>query len=109
MLKNFLQSWQLWEGGRWFEILEESISKEMHTTEARKYINIALMCIQESADDRPTMSYVVAMLNNESDILPQPNHPAYYNLRVSKVDESTGILVPYSSNDVTITAELDGR
>ena len=108
-MKNLLQSWQLWEGGRWFEILEESISKEIHITEARKYINIALMCVQESADDRPTMSDVVALLNNENAILPQPNHPAYHNLRISKVDESSSVVLPCSRNDVTITAELDGR
>ena len=91
------------------EIIEESIAKEINKTEARKYVNIALLCVQESAHDRPTMSDVVAMLNNESDILPQPNHPAYYNLRVSKVDESTSVVFPYSNNDVTITAEPCGR
>ncbi|XP_044973466.1 cysteine-rich receptor-like protein kinase 10 [Hordeum vulgare subsp. vulgare] len=102
-------SWQLWEGGRWLELLEVSILKEIHTTEARRYINIALMCVQESADDRPTMSDVVAMLNSESVILPEPNHPAYFNLRVSKVHESASVVAPYSNNDVTITEETNGR
>ncbi|KAM3354804.1 hypothetical protein ACQJBY_025511 [Aegilops geniculata] len=102
-------SWQLWEGGQWLELLEVSIVKEIHTTEARRYINIALMCVQESADDRPTMSDVVAMLNSESVILPEPNHPAYFNLRVSKVHESASVVVPCSNNDVTITEEPDGR
>ncbi|XP_020190378.1 cysteine-rich receptor-like protein kinase 10 [Aegilops tauschii subsp. strangulata] len=102
-------SWQLWEGGGWLELLEVSIVKEIHTTEARRYVNIALMCVQESADDRPTMSEVVAMLTSESVILPEPNHPAYFNLRVSKVHESTSVVVPCSNNDVTITEEPDGR
>ncbi|XP_048566233.1 cysteine-rich receptor-like protein kinase 10 isoform X1 [Triticum urartu] len=98
----FLQSWYLWEGGRWLELLDVSIVTEVHTTEARRYINIALMCVQESADDRPTMSDVVAMLNSESVIIPEPNPPAYVNVRVSKV-------VPCSNNDVTITEEPNGR
>ncbi|KAM0874420.1 hypothetical protein ACQ4PT_037437 [Festuca glaucescens] len=102
-------SWQLWEEGIWIEILEASIAKEIHTTEARRYINMALMCVQESADDRPTMSDVVAMLNSESVVLPEPNHPAYFNLRVSKVHESASVIVLFSNNDVTITAEPDGR
>ncbi|KAF7026098.1 hypothetical protein CFC21_038232 [Triticum aestivum] len=102
-------SWQLWEGGKWLELLEVSIVKEIHTTEARRYINIALMCVQESTDDRPTMSDVVAMLNSENVILPEPNHPAYFNLRVSKVHESASVVVPCSNNDVTITEEPDGR
>jgi hypothetical protein len=106
---GFLQSWQLWIGGIWIELLESSIAKEIHTTEAKRYINIALMCVQESADDRPTMSEVVAMLNSESVVLPEPNHAAYFNLRVSKVHESASVVVPCSNNDVAITAEPDGR
>ena len=107
---NYLQSWQLWEGGRCFELLEASITKEIHAAEARRYINIALMCVQEHADDRPTMSNVVAMLNSESVILPEPKHPAYFSLRVSKVDESGNNDVPVcSNNDLTITEEPDGR
>jgi hypothetical protein len=109
MHSGFLQSWQLWQKGIWIELLEASTAKEIHTTEARRYINIALMCVQESADDRPTMSDVVAMLNSESFVLPEPNHPAYFNLRVSKVHESASVVVPCSTNDVTITAEPDGR
>ncbi|CAM0952432.1 unnamed protein product [Alopecurus aequalis] len=107
-------SWQLWETGRCLELLEASIAKEIHPAEARRYINIALMCVQEHAYDRPTMSNVVAMLNSESVVLPEPNHPAYFNLRVSKEDESAS--APYSNNDypcsyndVTITEEPDGR
>ncbi|VAH69425.1 unnamed protein product [Triticum turgidum subsp. durum] len=108
-------SWQLWEGGRFLELLEASIANEIHAAEARRYINIALMCVQEHADDRPTMSNVVAMLNSEAVILPEPKHPAYFNLRVSKEDESGSVLYSHndvticSNNDVTITEEPDGR
>ncbi|XP_048566227.1 cysteine-rich receptor-like protein kinase 10 isoform X1 [Triticum urartu] len=108
-------SWHLWEGGRCLELLEASIVEEIHAAEASRYINIALMCVQERADDRPTMSTVVAMLNSENVSLPGPKHPAYFNLRVSKEDESGS--VPYSNNadticsnnDLTITEEPDGR
>ncbi|XP_044359636.1 G-type lectin S-receptor-like serine/threonine-protein kinase SD1-1 isoform X2 [Triticum aestivum] len=100
-------SWHLWEGGRCLELLEASIANEVHAAEARRYINIALMCVQEHADDRPTMSNVVTMLNSESVALPEPNHPAYYNLTTTKEDESAN--VPCSYNGVTITEEPDGR
>ena len=101
----FLQSWHLWEGGRCLELLETSIVEEIHAAEASRYINIALMCVQERADNRPTMSTVVAMLNNENFILPEPKHPAYFNLRVSKEDESGS--VPYSTNADTICSNND--
>ena len=46
-----------------------------------RYINVGLLCVQESADDRPTMSDVVSMLGNESVRLPSPKQPAFSNLR----------------------------
>jgi hypothetical protein len=61
------------------------------------------------------MSNVAAMLNSESVVLPEPNHPAYFNLRVSKEDESASApysnndITSYSNNDVTITEEPYGR
>jgi len=105
---NFLQTWHLWEEGKWLELVEASISKETHESEARRYINIALLCVQENADDRPTMSDVVAALNSES-VLPEPKHPAYFNLRVSKAMESATVVESCSLNDVTITQDPEGR
>ena len=87
MYFGFFQSWQLWEGGRWLELLESSIAKDINTTEARRYINITLICVQKNADDGPTMSEIVAMINIESVILREPNHPTYFYLRVSRVHE----------------------
>nr|CAB3473128.1 unnamed protein product [Digitaria exilis] len=102
-------TWHLWEEGRWLELVEASISMEMHAAEARRYTYIALMCVQENADDRPTMSDIVAALNSESVVLPQPKHPAYFNLRVSKAEESTTAVERYSLNEVTITQDPEGR
>jgi hypothetical protein len=65
-------------------------------------INIALLCVQENAADRPTMSDVVAMLSSESMSLPEPKHPAYFHVRVTKEEASTGA-EPCSVNDVTMT------
>nr|XP_034598183.1 G-type lectin S-receptor-like serine/threonine-protein kinase At4g03230 isoform X2 [Setaria viridis] len=102
-------TWHLWEDGRWLELVEASVSKEMHAAEARRYNNIALMCVQENADDRPTMSDVVAALNSESMVLPEPKHPAYFNLRVPKAVESATLVERCSLNDVTITHDPEGR
>lgn len=105
---NFLQAWHLWEEGRWLELAAATVSKEVHAAEGRRYINIALMCVH--ADDRPTMSDVVAGLNSESvvSILPEPKHPAYFNLRVSRAEESATV-DGCSLNDVTITQDPEGR
>lgn len=44
-------------------------------------INVALLCVQENAADRPTMSEVVSMLTNELVALPSPKQPAFSYVR----------------------------
>jgi hypothetical protein len=53
------------------------LSDDVHALEIIRCINIAMLCVQENAADRPTMSHVVYMLS--SDIMPlhEPKHPAY--------------------------------
>ena len=46
-----------------------------------RHINVGLLCVQESADDRPSMSDIVSMLGNESVCLPSPKQPSFSNLR----------------------------
>lgn len=55
-----------------------------------RYINVGLLCVQESAADRPTMSDVVSMLDNESVVLPSPKQPAFSNLRSGLELHSSG-------------------
>lgn len=102
-------AWHVWEERRWPEFLEASISEEIHSVQCRRYMNIALSFVQENADDRPTMSDIVAALNSESVVLPEPNHPAFVNLRVSKVKESDTDVEPCSQNNLTITQDPEGR
>jgi hypothetical protein len=50
------------------------------------------------------MSDVVAMLSSESMSLPEPKHPAYFHVRVTKEEASTATgAEPCSVNDVTMT------
>jgi len=46
-----------------------------------RYVNIGLLCVQESPDDRPTMSDVVSMIGNDTVPLPSPKPPAFLKLR----------------------------
>ena len=41
------------------------------------YINIAFLCVQENAADRPTISDVISMFNKEPALLPYPKKPAF--------------------------------
>jgi len=68
-------------------------------------INIALLCVQENAVDRPTMTDVVAMLSSASMVLPEPNHPAYFHVRVAREEASASASAEQcSANGVTISS-----
>lgn len=78
--------------------LDESVGGE-----ALRCIIIGLLCVQEHASDRPTMSAVVFMLGNEA-ALPTPKKPAFVFKRsyTSRDPASTSEGVN-SVNDVTCT------
>ncbi|KAL6654910.1 hypothetical protein ACP70R_008375 [Stipagrostis hirtigluma subsp. patula] len=96
-------AWQLWNDGLCIQLMDSSLVTECHTLEMMKCITIVLLCVQENAADRPTMSDVVAMLSSQSMTLPEPKHPAYFYIRMGHEEVST-----VSANDVTVSA-LDGR
>lgn len=50
---------------------------------------IALLCVQESADDRPTMREIYMMLNNGNIILPMPRQPGYFEISPSIMESSS--------------------
>lgn len=98
----------MWKEERWLEFVDASLISEFHALETMRCVNMALLCVQENAADRPTMSDVVAMLSSESMTLPEPKHPAYFHItRVTKEGAST-VTEPSSVNDVTMSV-LRGR
>ncbi|CAO2149477.1 unnamed protein product [Urochloa humidicola] len=100
-------AWQLWKDGLCLQLVDTAIGAECHTLQMGRYINIALLCAQENAVDRPNMSEVVAMLTSESMVLPEPKHPAYFHVRVG-IEETSDVVEPSSTADVTISS-LHGR
>ena len=76
----------------------------MHNSaEIRRCMNIALLCVQENAADRPTMLNVVAMLSSKTKVMAEPKHPAYFNVWVGDEVISTTATQPSSVNDRTIS------
>ena len=69
-------------------------------SEALRCIQVGLLCLQLHPNDRPNMTYVLAMLTNEI-VLAQPKEPGLIIQRVSNEREST--TKPSSNNEVTIS------
>ncbi|XP_057963515.1 receptor-like serine/threonine-protein kinase SD1-8 [Malania oleifera] len=67
----------LWEMGKEVELIDPIlIGDRTSTHEQLRYIKVALLCVQESTADRPTMSDVVSMLSNGTQVLPSPILPS---------------------------------
>ncbi|BFG27556.1 hypothetical protein CerSpe_138300 [Prunus speciosa] len=66
----------------WREDTIQNIIDPMLTTSSRietmRCIHIGLLCVQEKVEDRPTVAFVVSMLNSQSLALPVPSQPAFY-------------------------------
>lgn len=95
-------AWQLFEEERWIELIDAALPPNDHSVEIMRVINIALLCVQEDAIDRPTTLDVVAMLSSKTMILDKPKQPAYFSASVGNKEESTATR-SCSVNDVTIT------
>ncbi|CAJ2631212.1 G-type lectin S-receptor-like serine/threonine-protein kinase RKS1 [Trifolium pratense] len=97
------QIWNLWREGKAMEIIDESLGESFSEHEVERCIQIGLLCVQDFAIDRPSMSAVVSMLGNDS-TLPTPKQPAFIfkkgNYDGSNPSTSEGI---HSLNDASMT------
>ncbi|KAK2991002.1 hypothetical protein RJ640_005484 [Escallonia rubra] len=52
-------TWRVWKGGKGQPLIDQKLEESCHLSEAFRWINIALLCVQENPTDRPAMSTVV--------------------------------------------------
>ncbi|XP_047314430.1 G-type lectin S-receptor-like serine/threonine-protein kinase At1g11410 [Impatiens glandulifera] len=69
-------AWALWNKGKVFDIIDSRMGDLWTNQEVLRCIHIGLLCVQEHAMDRPTMSEVVFMLCKDMS-LPSPKQPAF--------------------------------
>ncbi|KAK4284423.1 hypothetical protein QN277_001256 [Acacia crassicarpa] len=70
--------WKQWNEGTPLQILDPFLMESCSKTEARKCVQIGLLCVQQNPEERPTMSQIVSYLSNLSIELPSPREPAFF-------------------------------
>ena len=100
-----LKAWDLWTTGRGVDLMDPILKDgSIEDIMVLRYVNIALLCVQECPEDRPTMSDIVSMLGNENAVLPCPKPHAFLKVRGSKNVISDGSLAAiFSVNAVTMS------
>ncbi|XP_042752393.1 cysteine-rich receptor-like protein kinase 10 isoform X2 [Lactuca sativa] len=91
-------AWKSWIEGRAMELVDPTIVETCSEDEVMRCINIALLCVQEDVDARPSMAYVLNILNNYSIDLPTPTRTPHY---LPKRHDS------YSSNSKSVSKSTD--
>ncbi|KAL9457910.1 hypothetical protein AB3S75_006868 [Citrus x aurantiifolia] len=104
-------AWQLWNEGKALELMDPTLDESCSPDEVMRCIHVGLLCVQDRAADRPTMSDVVSMLTNDTMALPKPKQPAFF-INISSDYEEPEVteikLEVCSVNDVTIS-RMEGR
>ncbi|XP_021719465.1 cysteine-rich receptor-like protein kinase 8 [Chenopodium quinoa] len=98
--------WRNWREGTAISVIDPILSTASKTDIIR-CIHMGLLCVQESVDDRPTMSSVVLMLSSSSLSLPVPSHPSFISVNATMDTNSDNHkerqLLSSSTNEDSIT------
>ncbi|KAF7019328.1 hypothetical protein CFC21_032517 [Triticum aestivum] len=100
-------AWNLWNDGKPMDMVDSSIADNCSPTEVLRCIHIGLLCVQDNPYNRPLMSSVVFMLENETTELSTPRQPVYFAYRNSEAKE-TGENTSSSMNNMSVTM-FEGR
>ncbi|KAI7740435.1 hypothetical protein M8C21_002370 [Ambrosia artemisiifolia] len=102
-------AWELWQQGNALQLEDPTLGSTCDVQQLLRTVHVALLCVQESAMDRPTTSDMISMLLNDTTSLPAPKRPAFFNgtLESNSTPEHSE---PdhYSVNNMTITV-MEGR
>ncbi|KAJ4706822.1 Cysteine-rich receptor-like protein kinase [Melia azedarach] len=111
------RAWTLYENGKQEELMDEKLNPDEYThEEARRVIEIALMCTQSAASSRPTMSRVVFLLSKEGTLLSEDKpllrpifvESDYRRVRDHHQDPSTSTASSTSNATASVT-QISGR
>ncbi|KAJ8761401.1 hypothetical protein K2173_001532 [Erythroxylum novogranatense] len=96
-------AWQLWSEGKAMELIDPAIRNSCPENQVLRCLQIAMLCVQDSAVQRPTMAHVLLMIESNS-ILPLPRQPTFTSMRTSvDADFYLDCQEIVSTNDLTVT------
>jgi hypothetical protein len=97
----------LWNEGRGLDLVDEVLDDSYSSSEVIKGVHIGLLCVQDSAADRPTMVDIVSMLTSDTHG-PQPKEPVFTIQNYVYQPQSHSKNTNSSKNEASITI-IEGR
>lgn len=97
------QAWDLWKEDKGEELMDPALNDSCIKQQLLRCIQVSLLCVEENAVNRPTMSGVISMMTNENMLLPSPKKPAFSFGREENENEA-GIHSAYGLSFSSMTA-----
>ncbi|CAL5432056.1 unnamed protein product [Camellia sinensis] len=69
--------WELWNKDTVLDLMDPMLSNSCVNQQLVRCIHVGLLCVEYRAVDRPTMSDVISMLNNDKTVLSVPKKPTF--------------------------------
>ncbi|RHN40741.1 putative protein kinase RLK-Pelle-DLSV family [Medicago truncatula] len=104
-------AWELWNDGEYLKLMDPTLNDTFVPDEVKRCIHVGLLCVEQYANDRPTMSDVISMLTNKYELTTIPRRPAFY-VRRDILDGETTSKVPdiYTySTTISSSCEVEGK
>ncbi|CAN6681371.1 unnamed protein product [Malus baccata var. baccata] len=84
-----------WKEDKGLEFIDPSLDDSSSSCKLLRCLQVALLCVQENADDRPTMLEVYSMLKSDTQAVPTPTKTAF---SVKNYDNVDNICTPQPGN-----------
>ncbi|KAB2618778.1 cysteine-rich receptor-like protein kinase 19 [Pyrus ussuriensis x Pyrus communis] len=101
---NLLEyAYLLWKQGQGMEFMDLALDDTHSLCKLMRCLQIALLCVQENANDRPSMLEISSMLQNEGATMENPKIPAFSKRNEDEETNPTPRPEACSINDATIS------
>ncbi|XP_075665587.1 cysteine-rich receptor-like protein kinase 34 [Castanea sativa] len=93
---NLLEyAYELWKEGKGMEFMDPTLDDTTSSCKLIQCMQIALLCVQENAIDRPSMLEVSSMLKNETTFVTIPKRPVFSMKRDEGDKENTRLQLEF--------------
>ncbi|XP_057790518.1 G-type lectin S-receptor-like serine/threonine-protein kinase At4g27290 isoform X1 [Salvia miltiorrhiza] len=96
-------AWMLYKEEKSLELVDSCVEYSSYLSQVARSIHVGLLCVQEEREERPNMSSVVLMLNNDG-VLPEAKHPGFFTARdIIRTETSDNSNTASSTNTMTVS------